>query len=284
MALSPTVFASQFDAGAVLDSAADMQTSQFDLMTVFNIPSEETQVSQFDFVVADERQGPDAAMEVSQLDYVAVLRGRIDNPKVRAWTFTLDGHDYYVLQLGNDSTIVYDTFAEQWYDWGSGDAFIWRAGTGGNWLGGRTFAEVYGSNILVGDNTNGSLYFLDPEGFADEDPVSGAEYLRPFIREITGQVPAKGYDMRSCYGVSLMGSIGEISAATLTAITLFTSDDEGHTYDEHETIDVSLDDYSARVDWNSGLGSFEAPGRLFKVRDYGALQRIDWLDMATDED
>lgn len=284
MAITPTILASQFDASAVTAGDASAQVSQFDALSVFNFPSEEIQTSQLDFMLSLERQGIDAAMEVSQLDYIAVVRGRIANPKVRAWTFSLDGHDYYVLQLGDDGTILYDTLSEQWYDWGSGDGFIWRAGTGANWLGGRTFADIYGSNIIVGDDSIGVLYFLNPEGIADEDPVQGAEYMRPFLREINGQVAVKGYDARACYGVSLMGSIGENLDSSLTAITLYTSDDEGHNYDEHETINIATDDFNARVDWNSGLGSFEAPGRLFRVRDYGALQRIDWLEMSTDED
>lgn len=284
MAITPTILASQFDAAAVTAGDASAQVSQFDALSVFNFPSEEIQTSQLDFMLSLERQGIDAAMEVSQLDYIAVVRGRIANPKVRAWTFSLDGHDYYVLQLGDDGTILYDTLSEQWYDWGSGEDFIWRAGTGANWLGGRTFADIYGSNIIVGDDSIGVLYFLNPEGIADEDPVQGAEYMRPFLREINGQVAVKGYDARACYGVSLMGSIGENLDSSLTAITLYTSDDEGHNYDEHETINIATDDFNARVDWNSGLGSFEAPGRLFRVRDYGALQRIDWLEMSTDED
>lgn len=284
MALTPTIQASQLDVAAVAGVVSDIRVSQFDALGIINFPTPQIQASQLDYVVPLERQGLEAQMEVSQLDYVAVLRGRISNPKVRAWTFSLDGHEYYVLQLGDDGTIVYDTLAEQWYDWGSGDVFNWRAVTGNNWLGGRTFADIYGSNIIVGDESTGALYFLNPEGVTDDDPVEGADYPRPFLREINGQIASKGYDARACYGVSLMGSIGENTDSALTAITLYTSDDEGHNYDEHETIDVATDDFNARVDWNSGLGSFEAPGRLFRVRDFGALQRIDWLEMATDED
>lgn len=286
MALSPTIRASQFDVGGVFEiaSSAGLDASQFDVLTVFNIPSEQVDVSALDVLVIDERQGDTATMQVSQFDVVAVLRGSVDDPTVRAWTFTLDGHDFYVLKLGNVETLLYDTFAEQWYIWGTGDTNRWRAFTGHNWLGGRRHAEEYGSNIIVGDESNGALYFLNPLEVTDDDAVSGPDYPRPFLREIMGQIATRGYDMKSCYSVSLMGSIGETADATLTAITLFTSDNEGHTYDEHETINVDPGDYPARVDWNSGLGSFEAPGRLFLIQDRGALQRIDWLDMATDED
>jgi len=223
-------------------------------------------------------------IDVAQGAVLAAVRGRVYDPKVRAWTFTLDGHDFYVLKLGNDGTIVYDVLAQQWYEWGSGEERLWRAYYGNNWLGGRKFADEYGSNIIVGDDSNGSLYFLNPLGNVDDDASAGALLPRPFLREIMGQIAMRGYDMKSCYAVSLMGAIGETNDVTLTAITLFTSDDDGHAYDEHETLNVDPGDWQARVDWNSGLGSFQAPGRLFLVQDRGALQRIDWLDMTTDED
>jgi len=223
-------------------------------------------------------------IDVAQGAVLAAVRGRVYDPKVRAWTFTLDGHDFYVLKLGNDGTIVYDVLAQQWYEWGSGEERLWRAYYGNNWLGGRKFADEYGSNIIVGDDSNGALYFLYPLGNVDDDASAGVLLPRPFLREIIGQIPMRGYDMKSCYGVSLMGAIGETNDVTLTAITLSTSDDDGHSYDKHETLNVDPGDWQARVDWNSGLGSFQAPGRLFLVQDRGALQRIDWLDMATDED
>lgn len=286
MALTPTIYSSQFDVLTVVDNPGtqEIRTSQFDLLTIFNFPSEQVDASQFDTMVTMERQGFTAMMEVSQFDCIAILRGAVDDPTVRAWTFTLDGHDFYVLKLGNTETLVYDVFAEQWYIWGTRDTNRWRAFTGHNWLGGRRHAEEYGSNILVGDESNGALYFLNPMEITDDDPVSGADVPRPFLREIMGQIPMRGYDMKSCYGVSLMGAIGETADVTLTAITLFTSDDEGHSYDEHETLNIDPGDYPARADWNSGLGSFAAPGRLFLIQDRGALQRIDWLDMATDEE
>lgn len=285
MALSPTLFTSQFDAIVATSSdAANIQTSQFDALAVFNVPSLQVDASQFDAALLFVRQGVTAPLRVSQLDTVIVSRGLTDDPKVKAWTVTLDAHDLYFLKLGDEETLVYDVLTEQWYDWSSGDIDRWRAYTGRNWLGGRALSDVYGSNIVVGDLASGVLYFMNPDGFADEDVNEGANLLRPFLREVTGQVPTRGYDMLPCYGVSLMGSIGEGIDPVLTAVTLYTSDDEGHSYDQHDTIDIDPFDYRARVDWNSGLGSFEAPGRLFRVTDRGALQRIDWLEMADDPD
>lgn len=280
MALAPEVRVSQ--AGNVVVSeptdAPELRATQAGLMTVAIWPADFINVSQAQVLTVS---ATDKEIQVSQLGMMVVAKGRVEDPKVRAWTFTLDGHDYYVLRLGNSETLVYDVYAEQWYTWGSSESALWRAHCGRNWLGGRNFS-LY-TNVIVGDDGNGALYFLDPDGFADDDALAGSEIQRPFLREITGQIPMRGYDAKSCYGVSLMGSIGEVDT-TLTGVTLFTSDDDGHSYDDQGTLDVTPGEYQTRLDWNSGLGSFTAPGRLFIVRDYGALQRVDWLDMATDED
>ncbi len=283
MALTPQIRAPQ---GAVLATiratVQEIRETQGAVLTAINYPAENIRMAFGGMEVAYNQIAQ--TIDVTQGFALAAVRGRVFDPKVRAWTFTLDGHDFYVLKLGMDGTLVYDVLAEQWYEWGSNDDRLWRAYCGGNWLGGRRFADEYGSNILVGDDSNGALYFLNPLGKVDDDAASGDLLPRPFLREVMGQIPMRGYDMKSCYGVSLMGAIGETNDVTLTAITLFTSDDDGHAYDEHETLNVDPGDWQARVDWNSGLGSFQAPGRLFLIQDRGALQRIDWLDMATDED
>jgi len=71
--------------------------------------------------------------------------------------------------------------------------------------------------------------------------------------------------------------------AALVTVKLSTSDDQGHTYDDHDTFSISNADYEFRAEWWS-LGSFSAPGRLFKITDYGALQRIDYLEMIEDNE
>lgn len=282
MAITPQIFAPQGQTlVAARVTAQTLNLPQGQTLVAYNVPADGILAS-FGNVGVTVRQSGDIL--VSQAQVFAAVRGRTEDPNVRTFTFTLDGHEFYVVKLGNDCTLVYDLHAEQWYVWGSYESRLWRAFTGRNWLGGRTLADVYGSNIVVGDDSTGAIYLLDPLGHVDDDPVSGRDVPRPFRREIMGQIPMRGYDMKSCYGVSLMGAIGETSDTTLTAITLFTSDDDGHTYDEHETINVEPDDWQARVDWNSGLGSFATPGRLFRIEDRGALQRIDWLDMATDEE
>jgi len=256
-------------------SSLALTASQVGVVAVYQFPADTGTSTQVGMVVLAE-SGPDAL--ASQVQAIVVYRGRVYDPRIRAWTFTLDGHDYYVLRLGDISTLVYDTHAEQWYDWGSDTADIWKANTGQNWVGASSISGFYGSNIVCGDDVFGALYFLDTAQSQDEDPVYGSATQTPFERVVTGQLVKLDYDAQPCYEVQLLGAIGDNLDATLTDVTLETSDDSGNTYNDHGTITLSAGDYIARATWLS-LGSIEAPGRLFKITDYGALQRIDSLYM-----
>lgn len=220
----------------------------------------------------------DMDVQVSQAFVLVAVKRRVFDPTVRAWTFTLDGHDFYVLRLGETETLVYDTHAEQWYVWGSGETNLWALLDGANWGGGHNFSGAYGSNVLAGSDTNGALFFLDPEGPDDDNATTGADDLEPFRREAMAQYVLKGYDQAPCWGVQLLGSIGDVRGSDPTDVTLEVSDDRGDTYVDCGTVTISPDDFAARVDWLS-LGSISAPGRLFKVIDYGAIHRIDSLEM-----
>ena len=96
-------------------------------------------------------------------------------PQARVWTFSLDGHDFYVLRLGDSETLVYDLYSEQWVDWANFQKEFWRANNGQNWAGASKLAYTYGSDVVVGDDTYGLLWFLDPEQPYDQDP----DYLAP---------------------------------------------------------------------------------------------------------
>lgn len=259
-------------------AAVGARASQAVVLAAGIYPATDVRASQAIVEAAVDAAGSE--VRVSQAFVLVAARGRTEDPHVRLWTATFDGHDLVFFRLGNTQTLVLDLSLDppQWYNWASGDGILWRAYTGINWQGGRRLGSTKGTNIIVGDDGNGALYLLDPSRDYDDDALVGAENPRTFLREITGQIPTKSFDAIPCYGVQLIGSIGESLESALTAVTLYTSDDHGHTYDEHETINIPNGDHTARVEWWS-LGQLAAPGRLFKVRDEGALQRIDYLEM-----
>lgn len=254
-------------------AAVSVRASQAALVAAGIGPADDALVSQAALVVAVESSQP---VYVSQAALVVAARGRTDQPKVRAWTFTLDAHDYYVLRAANLETFVYDFLAKDWYVWGSNTSDVWKAYTGINWLGGRELADTY-SEVVVGDDLTGALYFLAPNEYEDDDASEGADVPRPFLREVTAQyLIDSGYDSVPCFGVQVFGSVGQTGVDL--DVELRVSDDRGQSYTSAGSITLTLGEYSDRLFWPS-LGSMVAPGRLFKVLDEGALQRIDFLRM-----
>lgn len=273
---SEFVNVSQTDTGVVSQSASSpVKVSNFSITAVYNVPADDVHASQLDTVYVTA--SPPVPAEVSQFDVVVVYRGRIDDPRLIAWTFTLDGHDYYVLRLGTRETLVYDTFSEQWYVWGTGDKDLWRAYCGTNWRGIQRYASVYGSDIVVGDDGNGAIYVLDPDGVADDNPLTGSENPKPFTRSATVQaVLPDGYGYMPCYGIQIFGSVGQTDD-TLT-VEMEISDDRGQTFMALPSQTINAGDVDYRLEWLS-LGSMRAPGRLFRISDQGALHRIDGFRM-----
>jgi hypothetical protein len=246
-------------------------------LTAINYPSQGLNATQ-GRVVTTFRQT--AVIDAAQARILVAVRGRVANPRVRAWTFTLDGHDFYVLRLGDTETLIYDMTTEQWVNWDSFGDSVWRANTGISWLGGHALAQQYGSNILIGDDTFGLLWFLDPERPYDDHPdyLNPAQQI-PFDRVVMGQVAARGRGSQPCYAIFLTGDNYGLSVNDFTpAVTLEYSDDAGKTYESAGTITVTPDSVEPPYSWYS-LGQIGDPGRLFKITDNGVFTRIDDMQM-----
>lgn len=269
MVSAVNAFDGQSFVNVIGESAPAARVSLATPVVIYNYPSDYLYAGQ-DFINTVAESSPVA--NVSQAMVVVVYRGRIDNPIIRAWTFTLDGHDFYVLRLGTTyPTLVYDTYSEQWSVYGSGISDSWYVATGRNWQGGRKHALNW-SDVVVGDDSTGALFFLSPDGDSDEN---SAGETTAFRRQVTGQVVVKpGYASAPCYGVQLYGSIGGDSGT----VNLEVSDDLGSTYSDMGDVTLAGGEYTTRAHWRS-LGSMVAPGRLFRVTDEGALKRIDGIVM-----
>ena len=273
--LGGTIGVNVTQAGVMAVTAGNtLRVTQTGIMAAINFPTEQIRTTQAGIMTAVTSSN---TLRVTQARVLVAVRGRISNTRLNAWTFTLDGHDFYVLRLGQSASLVYDTYSEQWYEWDDGDQPFWKAQVGQNWVGGQESALEYGSNIVVGDDSRGILWVLDPELGYDEDPDTGATDPRPFNRVVTAQVPVQGHTVVPCYNIFIESDIGE-PAITGQTVTLYTSDDVGRTYDDQGAITVTTGDYSTELYWTS-LGQIERPGRLFKIEDNGAITRIDALEM-----
>ena len=191
--------------------------------------------------------------------------------------FTLDGHDFYVLRLGADETLLYDLTTGQWSSWDSPGRNTWRATGSINWVGllGSGEDNVPATNIICGDDTLGVLWALDPASGSDEGPFEGMP-LRPFTRTVTGGIPVRSRTSPRCNAVTLVVSTGDPDA-TDTTMQLRVSDDNGQTYQNCGAVKVPDNIYFREVRWRS-LGVIRAPMRIFEFSDTGATVRIDGAD------
>lgn len=278
MALTPFIRATQavsrVAARAVSPSVKAMQTVA---RAIINFPSENVQVTQM--AGRTTAKADDQIIQVTQAVSRAVIIGRIDDPRVIAWPAFLDGHQFYVLQLGAQATVVCDLETLQWSRWNSPDLTVFRARHGTNWtgIGGQLLGlNSATSNIVAGDDTYGILWMLDPDIGYDEHPDDESEMA--FERKVIGGVAMRMRQTVPCNEAYLMAVKGR-EDLTLSApvLSLRTSDDAGNTWLEQGDIAVVADDWSQEFAWRS-LGLVQAPGRLFEFTD-NCLVRIDGLEI-----
>lgn len=220
---------------------------------------------------------PYLSTQASRAAAVVVALGEPEDPTVKVWSFTLDGHDFFGIRLATE-TLVYDFSTESWAVWGSGYDAQWAGMTVLPWQASLPMEEQYGSRVLVGDSLTGTLYFMAPEEAADDYFLfTGNEGDRPFRRVVYGQITLRGRDYVPLNGVEITGSTGHLLRDASDVVTLSSSDDAGKTFNSHGGLKVEPENPYMRLDWYS-LGSMTAPGRLIKIEDYGALVRIDGMD------
>ncbi len=206
---------------------------------------------------------PDATLRTSQYGVLAVYGdGATADFRMRAWGFTLDGHRFYVLHIGEQGTFVYDFTTQQWSEWVTqGFTAAWNAYVGLNW--------GADDRILAADRQNPIVWEIDPETQQDEG-------FKDIVREVTAIIPNSGYSWRTHDSVSLYASVGSPSSTLSPYIELTYSDDQGRTYQApaDSLIVIVPGETRQQLDWMS-LGSFESPGRIINIRDYGGVVRID---------
>lgn len=253
----------------------DLRASDLVANTIYQYAADVTYSSSLTAVTVNNK--PATLSVASDMVAHAVVRGHIENPRLRAWTFVLDGHIFYVLRLGDDKTLLYDVSTQQWSWWSSGDNLFWRVTTGFNWRTPGNNAFYNGSNIICGDDTFGLLWALDPEQGYDENADDSSGPIKPYVRVVTGQITTRSRQYLGVYQAYLTASVGDPKIENAT-ITLKYSDDLGHTFVDAGAITVEPGNYFQEFAWRS-LGKIGAPGRLFQLVDYGAFARIDELDI-----
>lgn len=184
----------------------------------------------------------------------------------RAWSYTMDGHVFYVLDLGLEGTWVFDYDTNQWSEFETAGYSGWNMHVGAVWQ--------TANRVVAGDLLNSYVWEMAPTDVLDEE-------FRPIEHLATGGVMTRSRVHLGVESVRLAGSIGQIQD-DLDGISTFLrfSDDAGETWSTEYEVLVSPGQQSSgyEIAYRS-LGSFMAPGRVFEFRDTGGMLRIDGADL-----
>lgn len=200
------------------------------------------------------------ATEVYQLPVlIAYGTGEPFDSRQQGWTFTLDGHKFYVLPLGPEGDWAYDVTTQSWCQLQTEGFDGLNFGKGVMW----------GPRIIGSDLLFPYLYELDPNQREDES-------WRAIKHVVTGGVPLRGRYNVGVSNFTLTASVADLDSVG-SNMTLNFSDDNGNTWSPDFNITLTGVG-SQRLIWNS-LGSFSAPGRIFKITDVAGPVRIDGADV-----
>lgn len=188
----------------------------------------------------------------------ALVRSPADRRKLRAWMFTQDDHDFYVLNLGTTMTLVYDKLSGKWAHWKSPGYNYWRGADGCAWE---------GFNLCC-DTLSGVVWRIDADGRLDNGDT-------PITSQVTGLITTRFRQMAPCYMAELAVSEGRPPSgitAGETYLQLKTNDGQNW-YDHGQVPGGGLTD-DVTIRWY-GLGLIKAPGHVFELTDTGYARRID---------
>jgi hypothetical protein len=244
-------------AAFTLAATSEQLTQAFALATI-NFPTPSEHSTQAVGLVSTKS---DLTLNSTQAFVLVAVAYGAEERMLHAWTFTQDGHDFYVV-LAAGETYVYDKTTEQWAQWTSPDAAFWRGVDGVEWQ---------GINVCI-DPSTGKLFQIDPIGRLDYRTT-------PITSIIYGGLTERFRNMPSIFmaevAVSQNSPPHNVDPTTLS-ITLETTDTI--TSYNHGTVNGAATGNHTYARFY-GLGLLRSPGVLFKITDTGFARRIDGLNI-----
>jgi len=181
--------------------------------------------------------------------------------KRRAWTYTMDGHTFYVLELQSEGTWVYDVGTKEWAHFYTGGGGQWNMQNGVQW----------GIRVVAGDLTTTDVWELTPTALTDNAGASQIQHV------VTGGIQVRTREKRGVGALRVTASLGNLGNTAGSAMVLRFSDDQAKTWSSNFTVSLTQADYESEIAYRS-LGSFNLPGRIFELSDVGGPVRIDGCD------
>lgn len=241
-------------------------SNQLGLYAVANAPADEALVNQLGIQLVANAETDNGFHDIiaHQLGLYALARRGGDRKELRAWTFKQDDHEFYVLQLNGEDTIVFDKLTGQWTDWVSPDFDHWRGADGCNWAG----------IAVCGDTASGKLWKIDPDGRLDYEttPITSiivggmTERMRLHVPVYMAELAVSEEEPALTEDEDTEGVIG---------ITLRTGDGKGNWYEHGDGVGI---DENVTVRWY-GLGLARSPGMVFEFTNTGYARRVDGLNI-----
>jgi hypothetical protein len=189
-----------------------------------------------------------------------------------AWQFTMDGHTFYVLDLGNQGTWLFDTTSKAWCKYETNGFQFWNMRNGTPW-------NVNGVNRVVGADWQApTLWELDPDKVLDED-------FRDVVHAATAGIELRSRVYHSLAELRIAGNTRNAVNPDTAYMQLTYSDDNGQTYSAPLILTLqtaSSPDGGQDVRFSS-LGAFMAPGRVFQLVDVGSLMMLTGADAMIDD-
>ena len=259
MALTPEVRTTEGDLlVAITAPTTEKRTSQYIGLTAINFPSPYSYSTQVEGLVVAT---PSVPIRTAQSAVLVAIKIGAEERTLRAWTFTQDDHDFYVLLAGS-KTYVYDNLTSQWCQWQSPGFTYWQGIDGCDWE---------GINVCCDPNT-GVIYKIDPDNRLDFGTT-------PIVSQIFGGMTERFRNLTPCYMAEVALSEGQPPAgidASTVGIQLRTFDTLNWT--DHGTIQGQSSGNMLYARFY-GLGLMKSPGVLFEITDFGYARRIDGLNI-----
>lgn len=257
-------FATQLTSLVTFGGRADARATQFGALVAF-APQATFSTNASSVVALVSEEGQDVPRMSQAVMLVAFRTGPRENLEVTAWTFEFDGHTFYVLNLGDAGTYVYDITTGQWSQFQTEGLNGWNMINGISWRG-----ETIGA-----DEQNPLIYQMNPLSFEDD----GYKRIK---RTVTGGLSVRQRTFIPVYAFRITGSVGEPSMTDAT-INLRYSDDQGRTYIDAGSLTIEAGANEQELLWTS-LGLIQSPQRIFEVSDFGGLARINGADAEIGEE
>lgn len=159
---------------------------------------------------------------VSDPGLAELIRG-VSAAELRAWSFSVDQHAYYVLAIGDVATAVYDLSTGLWSRFTSVGYEYWRAHLGCDFGGMALALDALG--------TSNTVYRIDPDALTDDgDPISAV---------CTAYLPLSEGVM-DVHALTVDGAIGYVDPTETNPLMWFSFCRDGQIYEAPRYVDLPL--------------------------------------------